>query len=96
LGTYNFSDSLVRFGANLVMAELEEAYKRAGAAFKGQLQQNFVVLRDQMATKTQTFGNGIGSNGNVLGSPRKRLREGMGNGKEAITSENKTKITRKT
>ena len=91
LGTFNFSDSLVRFGANLVMAELEEAYKRAGAAFKGQLQQNFVVLRDQMATKTQTFGTGTGSNGNVLGSPRKRLREGMGNGKEASTSEKKTK-----
>jgi hypothetical protein len=86
LGTFNFSDSLERFGANLVMAELEEAYKRAGAAFKGQLQQNFVFLRDQTVTKTQTLGAGIGSNGNVLGSPRKRLREGRDNGNEAIAS----------
>jgi hypothetical protein len=42
--TFNFSDALARYGANLIKKELTEAYKRAGPAFKGQLQQNFVVL----------------------------------------------------
>jgi hypothetical protein len=86
----------VRFGANLAMAELEEAYKKAGAAFKGQLQQNFVVLWDQNVTKTQTMGAGLGSNGNTQGSPRKRFREGMDTGNEAIAGERKTKVIRKT
>jgi hypothetical protein len=93
---FNFSDSLVRFGANLAMAELEEAYKRAGAAFKGQLQQNFIVLLDQNVTKTQTMGAGLGSNGNAQGSPRKRLREGRDTGNEAMASESKTKVIRTT
>ena len=46
LGTYNFSDALARYGANLTEKELSVAYRRAGSAFKGQLQQNFVVLSE--------------------------------------------------
>jgi hypothetical protein len=43
---YTFLDSIARYGAELIAAELGEAYRRAGVAFKGQLQQNFVVLHD--------------------------------------------------
>ena len=41
---YTFSDAIARFGSEIAASELGDAYKRAGAAFKGQLQQNFVVL----------------------------------------------------
>jgi hypothetical protein len=37
-GVFNFSIALVRFTSNLTVTELEEAYRRAGAAFRGQLQ----------------------------------------------------------
>ena len=47
LGTFNFSDALARFGAELTEKELMNAYKRAGSAFKGQMQQNFVVLNEK-------------------------------------------------
>ena len=46
VGTYNFSDALTKYGANLTQKELNAAYKRAGSAFKGQMQQNFVVLSE--------------------------------------------------
>ena len=46
LGSYNFSDAIARYGANLMEKHLTEAYRRAGSAFKGQLQQNFVVLSE--------------------------------------------------
>jgi hypothetical protein len=41
---YTFTDSMTRFGQQ--MRQIGEAYRRAGFAFKGQLQQNFVVLHD--------------------------------------------------
>jgi hypothetical protein len=47
VGSYNFSDALTRYGAKLNQKELNAAYKRAGSAFKGQLQQFFVVLSEQ-------------------------------------------------
>jgi hypothetical protein len=43
---YTFSDAVVRYGEGLQEADLGNAYRRAGGAFKGQLQQNFVVLHD--------------------------------------------------
>jgi hypothetical protein len=46
VGSYNFSDALTRYGANLTQKELNPACKRAGSAFKGQSQQNFVVLSE--------------------------------------------------
>jgi hypothetical protein len=44
---YTFSDAITRFGSDLVVSDLSDAYRRAGAAFKEQLQQNFVVLHDE-------------------------------------------------
>jgi hypothetical protein len=77
------------------MTELEEAYKRAGVTFKGQLQENFVVLTDQNVTRTQRGGPWAGPNGNLQGSPRKRLRDGGANVSQAKASESKTKVVRK-
>ena len=44
---YTFIDGVIRFGEALRRADLEDAYKKAGSAFRGQLEQHFVVLRDQ-------------------------------------------------
>ena len=43
-----FSDAISRFGLKLNDDGLGEAYRRAGSAFKGQLQKHFVVLRDNV------------------------------------------------
>ena len=43
---YTFADALARYGKQLRQSDLGDAYRRAGIAFKGQLQQNFVVLYD--------------------------------------------------
>jgi len=47
---YTFVDSIVKFGERLVQQDLEEAYKKAGSAFRGQMEQHFIVLRDQTAS----------------------------------------------
>ncbi len=46
VGTYNFSDALTKYVANLTQKELNAAYTRTVSAFKGQMQQNFVVLSE--------------------------------------------------
>ena len=43
---FTFSDAIARYGGDLVEGELGEAYRRTGTAFRGQLQQNFVVLHE--------------------------------------------------
>ena len=43
---YTFADALSRYGMHLRQVDLGEAYRRAGTSFKGQMQQNFVVLHD--------------------------------------------------
>ena len=43
-----FSDALVRYGSGLRESDLGDAYRKAGIAFRGQLEQNFVVLHDKM------------------------------------------------
>ena len=72
-----FSDALVRFGSGLRRVDLEEAYRRAGVAFRGQLQQNFVVLHEdggnneRVNLKASTSAAG-------MGTPKKRTREEVG------------------
>jgi hypothetical protein len=41
-----FADAIERFGARIEQEGLTEAYKRVGRAFHGQLEQHFVVLKD--------------------------------------------------
>jgi hypothetical protein len=45
--SFTFSDAISRYGVDLVEEDLIDAYKRAGVAFKGQLQQNFVMLHEK-------------------------------------------------
>jgi hypothetical protein len=45
--TYTFTDAISKYGHLLKQFELGEAYRRAGTSFKGQLEQQFVVLREQ-------------------------------------------------
>ena len=95
LGTFNFSDALVRYGAKLTVEELEEAYRRAGAAFKGQLQQNFVVLTEQREGGAMRGRPEAVASGGVNGSPRKRFREVGPSGSRSDPSENKPKVVKK-
>jgi hypothetical protein len=72
----SFSDALLRYGSGLVEADLEDAYRRAGTAFKSQLEQNFVVLHDQPEPERQTndwVSRLIGESNS--GTPIKRMRE---------------------
>ena len=46
--TYTFIDAISRYGREIDMSHVQEAYRRAGSAFRGQLEQHFVVLRDGM------------------------------------------------
>ena len=43
---FTYADAITRYGKQIRQSDLGEAYRRAGNSFKGQLQQNFVVLYD--------------------------------------------------
>jgi hypothetical protein len=43
---FTFGDALEKYGIQLRQGDVGEAYRRAGVAFKGQMQQKFVVLHD--------------------------------------------------
>jgi len=45
--TYTFVDAVSTYGQILSQVELAEAYRRAGTAFKGQMEQIFVLLREK-------------------------------------------------
>jgi hypothetical protein len=51
--TYSFVDAIKYHGAVLVQDDLGGAYAQAGRAFEGQLQQNFIVLRDSESGSAQ-------------------------------------------
>jgi hypothetical protein len=42
-----FLNAIARFGRDVAQDRLEEAYKRAGRAFTGQLEQHFVILKEK-------------------------------------------------
>jgi hypothetical protein len=46
---YTFIDAVIKFGVALRFEDLDEAYRKAGVAFRGQLEQHFVVLREPVA-----------------------------------------------
>jgi hypothetical protein len=60
-----FSDALIRYGSGLGESDLGEAYRRAGVAFRGQLQQNFVVLRDNFGGEPQRRNNPLATGANA-------------------------------
>ena len=76
----SFSDALVRYGSGLLEQDLGEAYKKAGISFRGQLQQNFVVLHETMILQDKVEKPKAGrtsqlANEGDVSSPRKRQRE---------------------
>jgi hypothetical protein len=44
---FTFIDAVIKYGGILNRVDLDEAYRRAGSAFRGQMEQHFVVLREQ-------------------------------------------------
>ena len=70
----SFSDALVRYGSGLLEGELGEAYKKAGVAFRGQLEQNFVVLHDRAENPRNERVNQLADETST-GTPRKRPRQ---------------------
>ena len=50
--SYTFTEAIENYGQLIYAADLENAYTRAGSAFKGVMQQNFVVLHDKATTGT--------------------------------------------
>ena len=51
--TYSFVDAIKYHGGSVEQEDLGGAYARAGRAFEGQLQQNFVLLRDSESGQAQ-------------------------------------------
>jgi hypothetical protein len=51
--SYNFTDAIAKYGHLVKQFDLGEAYRRAGSFFKGQLEQNFVVLKDRDVQQQQ-------------------------------------------
>ena len=45
--TFTFVDAVSAYGDKITQVELAEAYRRAGTAFKGQMEQVFVLLREK-------------------------------------------------
>jgi hypothetical protein len=55
---FTFIDAVMRYGDSIVQQDLEEAYRRAGTAFRGQLEQHFVVMSETVKQrKSATSGN---------------------------------------
>ena len=73
----SFSDALVRFGSGLGEGDLGDAYRRAGVAFRGQLQQNFVILHEAGAGNEERAPPKA-STSTGFGTPKKRIREDLG------------------
>ncbi len=46
---FTFTDAVIRYGSILVQGDLSEAYKKAGTAFRGQIEQHFVVLNEEQS-----------------------------------------------
>ena len=70
-----FADAISRFGKGLREGDLAGAYRKAGTAFGGQMQQTFVVLHDRNANRPGPYGGrGTGGNSQPL-TGKKRMRD---------------------
>ena len=56
ISVHTFTDALLRYGKKLDLNNIDDAYRRAGRAFTGNMEQNFVVLTDnrKFPTPAQT------------------------------------------
>jgi hypothetical protein len=69
---YTFIDSIIKYGKILLRCDLDEAYRQAGTAFRGQLEQHYVVLHES----GPVGGNGGGPTGNARPGKRPRADSG--------------------
>ncbi len=69
--TYTFVDAITKFGHLVKQVELGEAYRRAGNSFKGQMEQQFIILREQQGAS----GGGPRPRAEGSTASRKRPRE---------------------
>ena len=65
-----FVDALLKFGKGLKAADLGTAYGRAGTTFEGQMEQNFVVLKDKMGKGVRGPSRGRGRPTGARGNKR--------------------------
>jgi hypothetical protein len=79
---YTFVDTMTQFGGAVVQDDLQEAYRRAGSAFKGQLEQHFVILRESLPPRPPKSGSASGS-----GSGSASGTKGKGGGKRSREDE---------
>jgi hypothetical protein len=61
--TYTFVDSIMAYGNLIRPADLAAAYKRAGVAFDGQMQQNFVLMTENEREECWSVTSGSGATG---------------------------------
>jgi hypothetical protein len=71
---YTFIDSVTQFGGAVVKEDLDEAYRRAGTAFVGQMEQHYVVLRERTSQPPRPEPSKAGS-GHAPKKGSKRSRE---------------------
>lgn len=80
--SYNFVDSVTRFGDLLLPLDLAPAYKRAGDTFKGSMEHYFVILKEDDVVGANHFPLGRrgahGSRGVVRGIARGRFAASSG------------------
>ena len=90
--SYTFIDAVKQFGSQLRPEDLLDSYAKAGRAFAGQLEQNFVVLKESDSEAAQTNfhkarmqrGRGRGGRGADRGRER-GAAHGRGGGESANT-----------
>jgi hypothetical protein len=79
--SYNFVDSMVKFGSRLMPSDLTVAYTRAGSTFRGAMSQYFIVLSDEHVLSGERSGVNripIGGRGSRGGRGRPWSRGGRG------------------
>ena len=62
VSVHTFTDALLRFGKKLDLNNIDDAYRRAGRAFTGNMEQNFVVLTDNRRFPTPAQAGPSGQN----------------------------------
>ena len=65
-----FADALLKYGRGLKVFDLGAAYGRAGTTFEGQMEQNFVVLKDKMGKGNKGPSRGRGRPAGAGGNKR--------------------------
>ena len=53
---YTFIDAVIKYRSALRKGDLDEAYRRAGSAFRGQVEQHFVVLHESGVERVEPSG----------------------------------------